>query len=357
MQTMSDRLFIRFARVVTGLLVAILFVSGDDSTAQQSAPPSQAVIAQASLTEVVRSLPEYTQAEKQSAYLGAIENATVGERDSALPKLMQWLEDERPRVRGVALLSLNLLYIPSDKRPGRPYSTSLPVQYIPAVAARLRDPDPTVRKIAFAALQSVEYNGAGMDELTKLVVPMLREADVVTEYPDPFFVESEQRMLAGMTPEQQAQFKAQPHKIIKLPAEGAGLLGILAMQTRRPSAAVDDAMIAFLDREDQTKTTLGDCLHTLALSSASERVNDEALRRVFEQKAMTIFLLQFVADLRLTPEQLEVQKERLLALSNDESAHPALRRSAKDVAACWNGERTGLCKPNDKDLSEQLDTR
>lgn len=72
---------------------------------------------------------------------------------------------------------------------------------------------------------------------------------------------------------------------------------------------------------------------------------------------MTIFLLQFVAEMRLTPVQLTVQKERLVALSNDESAHPALRRSARDVAACWNGERTGQCKPNSKDLSEQLDTR
>jgi hypothetical protein len=179
----------------------------------------------------------------------------------------------------------------------------------------------------------------------------------VTEYPDPFFVESDKRILAGMTPQQRTQFRAQPRKIIKLPAEGAGLLGILAMPTRHPSDAVDDAIIAFLDREDQTKSTLGDCLHTLALSAASERVNDEALRLVFERKAMTIFLLQFVAEMRLTPVQLKVQKERLVALSNDESAHPALRRSARDVAACWNGERNSQCKPNSKDLSEQLDIR
>jgi hypothetical protein len=96
-----------------------------------------------------------------------------------------------------------------------------------------------------------------------------------------------------MTPEQQGQFKAQPHKIMKLPAEGAGL----------------------------------------------------------------IFLLQFVANMRLTPEQLAMQKQRLVALSNDELAHPALRRSARDVAACWNGTRTGQCRPSDKDSSEQLDTR
>ncbi len=351
-------MFFRSMYVVTGLFVGFLLTGENALTARQVVSPSQApVAARVSLAEVVRNLPVYLQAETQADYLGAIENATVVERDSALPNLMQWLEDERPRIRGLALLSLSLLYFPSEKRPERPYSDPLPVRYIPAVAAHLRDPDPAVRNVAFAALQSTEYSGVGLDELIKLVVPMLREPDVVTEYPDPFFVESEKRMLAGMTPEQQAQFKAQPHKVMKLPAEGAGLLGILAMPRRQPSAAVDNAMIAFLDREDQTKTTLADCLHTLALGSASERVNDEALRRVFEQKAMTIFLLQFVADLRLTPEQLAVQKERLLALSNDESAHPALRRSARDVAACWNGQHTGQCKPNSKDLGEQLDTR
>jgi hypothetical protein len=352
---MSNRFFTRFIFVMTGLFVAILFLGGDASTAQQGAPPSGAVASQTSLAEVVRNLPEYIQGQKESAYEAAIQNATVAERDSALSRLMQWLEDERFQVRGKALLMLSFLCRPTDKRPGPTFS--LPVEYVPAVAARLRDSDPRVRSAALFAALTVGYGGgAGMDELTKLVVPMLREPDVLTEDPDPSFIEGEQRMLAGMTPEQRAQFNAQPHKIIKLSAEGPTLLWILAMRPRQASA-VDDAMIAFLDRKDQTKTTLADCLHTLALTFASERVNDEALRRVFEQKAMTIYLLQFVARLRLTPEQLTVQKERLVTLSNDESAHPALRRSAKDVAACWSAERTRSCMPNDKDLSEQLDTR
>lgn len=326
--------------------------------AQQSVSPSRAAATTpVSLAEVVRNLPDYAQAEKQADYALAMENATAAERDSALPGFMQWLKDERPKVRGLALLSLDLLYMPSEKRPGSGYGASLPAQYVPAVAEHLRDPDPAVRNVAFVALRPTEYSGVGLDELIRLVLPMLREPDAVTEYPDPFFVESDKRMLAGMTPEQQAQYKARPHKILTLPAEGAGLLSILTLPTRQPSAAVDDEIIAFLDRKDQTKSTLRDCLHTLALSSASERVNDEALRRVFEQKAMTIFLLQFVARMRLNPAQLAEQKRRLVELSNDESAHPALRRSARDVAACWNGERTGQCQPNSKDISEQLDTR
>ena len=310
-----------------------------------------------SLAEVVRLLPDYYQSSKQATYLEAIENATIVDRDSALPHLLQWLNDQRPWVRGSALLSIRLLYLPSEKRPGTLGSIALPAQYVPAIAALLRDPDIGVRSTAFAALQPAEYSQAGRDELVRLVLPMLREPDVLTEYPNPMFIEGDKRMLAGMTPEQQAQFLARPRKVIRLPAEGPGLLSFLTMQGSQPSTPVDDAIMTFLDRDDQTGSTLGECLHILALGSASERVDNEVLRRVFKKKALTIFLLQFVANLRLNPAQLTLQRERLLALSNDEETHPALRRSAKDVAECWNAKRAGSCKPSGNDLSEQLDTR
>lgn len=160
-------------------------------------------------------------------------------------------------------------------------------------------------------------------------------------------------MLANMTPQQQAEFRALPRPVIKLPAEGPLLLSILIVPTRTPSPAVDDAIIAFLDRADQTKSTLGQCLHTLALSRASERVNDEVLRRVFEQKGMTVFLLQFIANLRLTPDQLAVQQELLVALSNDESEEPELRKAAATVASCWKGQHGAICQPSLEELNDE----
>jgi hypothetical protein len=266
---------------------------------------------------------------------------------------VQWLSDERPRVRGLALLSIYLLSLPGEHRPQTAATFSIPVQYIPAIVSRLRDPDPSVRKVALVAVLPIEYSGgAGMEELVNLVLPMLREPDILTEYPDPFFIESDRRMLASMTPEQQAAFKAHPHKIFTLPAEGPDLLAILAMPTRQPSPAVDDAMIAFLDRPDQTQSTLSDCLHHLALAAAGDRVNDEALRRVFEQNAMTVFLLQFLTNLRLTPAQFTAQHARLVALSNDQAATPVLRHAAQTVAACWTGDRHVHCSPTPDDFRE-----
>jgi len=338
---------------LTALLLGSLFVAGKASFGQSAASPaSTSRAAKVSLADVVRNLPDYGK-RGPGVYSEAFENATDAERDAAVPGLIAWLKDDRPQVRELALLSLSFLYMPRENSRVITCNRYLPVEDVSVVAAHLRDPDSGVRSATFIALGSVEICGHGLDELVDLVVPMLRERDVLTEYPDPFFIESDQRNLANMTPQQQASFKAQPHKIIKLPSEGPALLSILAVPTRKSSTAVDDAMIAFLDREDQTKSTLGDCLHNLALSHASERVNDEALRRVFEQKAMTVYLLQFVARMRLTSAQLAVQKERLIALSKDESERPELRKAAATVAACWTGERTVPCQPISELLNEE----
>ena len=337
---------------LTVLLLGLLFVGGKASGCQSAGPTaSPNKVSKVSLADVVRNLPEYIEPGTESTYSEALDNATAVERDSAVSGLIGWLNDGRPRVRGMALLSLSFLYMPTGTSRVITCSRYLPVEDVPVVAAHLRDPDSRVRNATFIALGSVENCGHGLDKLVDLVVPMLREPEILTEYPDPFFVESDQRMLANMT-QQQGEFKAQHRTVIKLPAEGPVLLSILTVPTRTPSAEVDDAMVAFLDRPDQTRSTLGECLHTLALSHASERVNDEALRRVFEQKAMTVYLLPFGTRLRLTPAQLAIQKERLVALSNDASEPPALRKAAATVAACWNGEHTSQCQPSSEEFRE-----
>lgn len=346
-----------FCSLVCGLtasLFGFLLVHGTVSVGQSVAPPaSTSKASKVSLAEVVRNLPDYTKPGTELTYSEAFENATPEERDAAVPTVMSWFDDDRPEVRGHALLSLSFLYMPSETSQVITCSRYLPIEDVAIVAAHLRDPDSRVRNATVLALGSIEACGHGLDVLIDLVLPMLREPDVLTEYPDPFFIESDRQMLARMPPQQQERFKAQHRPVIKLPAEGPILLSILETPTLKPSAQVDDSIVAFLDRPDQTKSTIGECLHTLALSHASERVDDEALRRVFELKAMTVYLLQFVARMRLTPTQLTVQKERLIALSNDGSAHPELRQAAGTVAACWTGERSGRCQPLTEEMNRE----
>lgn len=343
-----------------GLFLMLLFAEGNTSSAQSVTPPAPTSgTTKVSLADVVRNLPEYEKPGLPSVS-EVFENATAQERDSALPGFVAWLKDDRPRVRWLAVLSIGSLYLPSEKRPEPPCSAFLPVEYVPVVAARLKDSDAQVRRVTFIALQTVEICGHGMDGLVAFVVPMLRDPDILTEYPDPFFIESDKQFpaqIAKLPTETQAEMlenrrKMRERGVPKLPAEGPELLSIFAIPTWKPTNTVDDSIIAFLDREDQTKSTLGECLRVLALSRASERVNDEALRRVFEQKAMSVFLLQFVTELRLTPEQLAVQKDRLIAVSKDVSQRSSLRAAAKTVAACWGVDQTGNCRPTSEEFQE-----
>jgi hypothetical protein len=336
-------------------LFGLLLVHGTTLTGQEAVSPASPGKAETvSLADVARNLPEYSKPGTELAFSQAFENATSEERDAALPTLMSWINDDRPEVRRHALLSLSFLYMPSATSQVIPCRRYLPMEDVRPVAEHLRDADWRARNVTFLALGSVEACGHGLDVLIGLVLPMLRNPEILTEYPDPFFIESEQRMLARMTPQQREAYKSQPPRpVIKLPAEGPILLSILAAPTRKPSAQADDAMVAFLDRPDQTKSTIAECVHTLALSHASERVNDAALRRVFELKAMSVYILQFVGRMRLTPAQLAVQKERLLALSNDESAYPEVRKAAGKVVACWTGESSSACPPLIEEMNRE----
>lgn len=341
-------------RFACRIVAAILCWAANRPAWPQSPVPQTAPITHITLAELVEHLPEYLGNQHEATYIDAVDNASPATRDAVIPGLLSWAANDDPKMRGFALLTLYLLYLPSEQRAERPNTASLPTKYLPTVVAHLRDPDPGVRRVTLTVLTPTMYTGTGYPELVQLLLPLLKESGILTEAPDPFFTESDKAIAAQMPPAQRQAFLARPHKIIKMPAEGTGIFSLLL---RAPSITVDDALIAFLDRQDQTISTIGDCLHSLALSSASERINDEALRRTFELHAMTIYLLQFVTNLRLTPAQLTTERERLIALSNDPSAHPALRRSAHDVAACWDGDRHHACKPSDEDLIRQEDTK
>lgn len=169
----------------TGLLLGVLLVGAKASTGQSPASPAPTGGAtKVTLAEVVRDLPNYLGSGTSAT--DAFDNATDAERDAAVAGLMRWLKDDRAQVRGMALLGLSFLYMPRQNERVITCNRYLPVEDVPAVAAYLRDPDSRVRNATFLALGSVETCGHGLDTLVDLVLPMLRDPDILTEYPDPF---------------------------------------------------------------------------------------------------------------------------------------------------------------------------
>ena len=312
------------------------------ATATGSATPQ-------TLAAFVNSLPEDVQPDGTGnpAFLTQVESlskVTAAERDAAMPQLMQRVDDNRPAVRTLALFVLWALYQPQPGPQGAP--AALPQQYLPRVVAHLHDAVPDVRPLAMLALQPVLFHPSSRDELLALVLPLLQAPDALVAYPDHRNDVIHARLIAKLPPSAQAQFAAQ-YRQPMYPALGPELLWLVL---RPGSTQQDDAILAFLDRTDQTPDTLSESLRAIALNRGSERVANEALRRVFAQHAMSVFLLQFVSNLALTPAEVAAFQPQLLALAADPSTEPQLRHAATTVTACWSAASRGTCRPDSENF-------
>ncbi len=339
------------ARLLLALTAAIV------SLARAQTPAVKEQAAPRTFADSVRDLPDLAGSRDRKAsdaFAAALLSSTEPERLAAVPDLMRWTEDPRPEVRESALATVALIYYAFPPANGFAHRSSLPLQDIEPVAAHLLDTVGAVRPKAALALVSANYTSGGQAELNRLLLPLLRNPDIFTRFPDPFFVESDAFILSKSPPErQEAMRKMQAqHPVILLPAAASAIFGLLISSPVSTSPATDDALIAFLNSPNQTPDTLSDCLHDLALAHASEAVTNEALTRVFAKKAMSVFLLQFLSTLRLTPEDLVTQKAHLLALSTDETTAPPLRHAAATVAACWNGDTHTSCAPTQQDFHD-----
>ncbi|MDE1160521.1 MAG: hypothetical protein PW792_01090 [Acidobacteriaceae bacterium] len=183
---MKTRFSLKLALLCAGTLCAAAPYGAAQRAATTPAEPNL------TLGSLVEHLPEHVSPANPLQISMVAEEATASERDNAIPQLIRWTSDERLRVRQNAMMLLGLLYLPGAKRPAHSPYASLPVQYLPTIAAHLRDPDLILRRGAFLALQPTELSGSGLQELIHLVLPMLREPDVLVQAPDPFFIESQQ---------------------------------------------------------------------------------------------------------------------------------------------------------------------
>ena len=243
----------------------------------------------------------------------------------ALPTLINALDDPSPIVRSYTALCFdNAAEATSSSISGDPERLQTLAPALPRLLAHLDDPARPVR----GAVQLTYPWFFGTPEAKTIILPALLKQ---LESPVP---------LEGQRSADQA---------------GVSVIGDVARLGHDDPHATG-AVIAFLQDPGHSQETVSDLLHNIALSNANERVNDAALQIVFQRHAMSIFLLQFVARMKLTAQDLEVERGRLYTLAADSATHPALRRAAKAVADCWTNDAPYTCKPSEEDLRTQSDT-
>jgi hypothetical protein len=114
----------------------------------------------------------------------------------------------------------------------------------------------------------------------------------------------------------------------------------------RDSAEVQEAIIQFLHRSDQTTESLSESIRALAVAQPQNpAVNAELLpllnsSDVVVQKA----LLRNIARLTLSSEDFATARARVASIATDPSTPMDLRQIASSLLPCWSNDRHhGFC--------------
>lgn len=294
----------------------------------------------------IRKLSAETPNDQRSSapYVEAFGKSSAADLAKVLPQLVDAFEDPQPNVRVGAMLAF---YTAASDRTssGDPDNAVLKV-LCPALAQlmpHLDDPDPRVHGTATLAYMQFLF----LPEARAILLPAL-----VERLKAPLVEQAEERETANPLIVPGRKF---PQRSLEGAEKGVEAVGTVAL-LGPDDFATNDAIITYLNRPDQTKVTLAACFQNIALSHANERVNNEVIRLIFEHRAMSIFLLQYLAQMQLTSNDYSVERGRLIALANDPSTHPALQRASKAVSKCWTLNFL-VCQPSEEDMKTQQDTR
>jgi hypothetical protein len=332
-------------RATVGLIACIL----GTGLAQQPAPTDD-------LATLLRRVPEHPDSDSllMTQVIERLQNAPLPEVEANLPTLMSMTEAPEEDVRSFALLALMNLGFTSQGQQVIPAMPSLVVQdmvpdqaatellvpYIPKLLCLLSRGTPTDRQLSFAVVQEV----AKLRPVPPALLTGLER-----------LLTSKQSTLPLPTVENQLKAGTPPDG----PALGPQLLWILlpagASYYQDPrtkitegwdSPEVQEAVSAFLEREDQTPESLAASVRALAMAlPQNPKVNAGLVKLLDSPSAeVQLALVQQLPKLSLTSDAFFVGRARVQELLNDPNTTAEVRSTAAQMLPCWNNDRNhGIC--------------
>ena len=128
-----------------------------------------------------------------------------------------------------------------------------------------------MRGPALLALQPTLRSLLFRERVVVDLLPILREPDALMKYPDHRGDAANAAMMARMRPRVAAQINGARNQPVFAPI-GPELLRLLAPSAAQQDA-VDEAILAFLARPDQTPQTLREVVRSISLNPQDERLN------------------------------------------------------------------------------------
>ncbi len=276
---------------------------------------------------------------------GPINAAPLVEIEQELPALVGLTESLNLQQRGNALLVLYGIAerqkagLPENRREMDLSADEAIVPYISRLAPRLNDPSTANRNLTLILFQALAAVRPAPPELLKVALMVLQDPLSTQAMPD----------TTGKSPNG------------KTPSIGPQMLSILlfadAKFHRDPatnivegqdSTEVQQAIVTFLRRPDQTAESLAETVRVFALAQVQNPpVNTELLRLLDSTNPdVQRAILSHIATLTLTSEEFASAHARVAQLAASANTPMEIQKLARVLLTCWSNDRHhDICPP------------
>jgi len=243
-------------------------------------------------------------------------------------------ESTNPKLRGEALLVLYAIAMgPSTREGGSNFELMVP--YISRLAPRLMDASAPARGMSLLLLGGMVGIRPTPPELIKAAVAVLQDPRSTQLMPDT---------------------RSKPFG--NTASMGAAVLWVVlpagASYHRDPatgitegedSVEVQEAIVTFLRRPDQTAESISESIRAITLAQAQNGAVNSQLVKLLDNPNVAIreALLRHITALTLTPADFAYAKGRVERIVTDADEPTELKQIASAILPCWQNDRHKLC--------------
>jgi hypothetical protein len=304
-----------------------------------SAPSFQAASASTDLASLIRNLPaEAAQAKDPSPVeplADRLAEAPLQEVEANLPALIALTESSNDRTRSFAELSLLGVEGMAGKSP---HFDSERIKLLSPYAARLIPHlfDPSTLGATVILLSNLASVRPLPPDLLRLLTNALADPRSTQPLPLPPSQLPRPKMIVG------------PAIVDILLRAGATfhLDSTTHITEGSDSAEVQQAILRFLRRPDQTDSSIGQTIHVMALAQPQNPKLNADLLRFLDSKDPTVQMemLRNLTRLTFTPADFANAKAHLSNMVSDPATSSEFRTVANTILPCWDNNRHHLCQ-------------
>jgi hypothetical protein len=315
-------------------VLALIVLLAESVVAQSTAPPRKLE----SIPHQLEAHPEGLDPEWTIELDSIVQSATIAEIRQVLPALVSLTESPNAQLRGNALLALYAIAARNKaglaENRGEPdlMADEAMIPYLSRLEPRLMDSATQSRALSLLLFQALAAIRPTPPELIKVALTVLKSPQSTQPMPD-----TTHKGPTGIT--------SSPGSLILwvlLPAAADFYRDPATNITEgRDSPEVQEAIIQFLHRSDQTTESLSESIRALALAQPQNpAVNAELLpllnsSDVSVQKA----LLRNIARLTLSSEDFATARARVTSIATNPNTPMDLRQIASSLLPCWSNDR------------------